>query len=107
MKKNVVIGGLAVVVLIIMSAFISISNPEPGITGSIDPPDGASKVWAISGADSVSAMPVEGKFSLDVKAGTWQLLVEGVKPYKNAAKENIVVLEGQATDVGVIKLESE
>ena len=103
MKKNVMVLG---VVALAMSSFISLKNVS-GIQGSIDPANGASKVMAISGTDTVSAIPVEGKFSLDVKAGTWKVIVEAVKPYKNAVKENILVGEDGYADAGVIKLESE
>ena len=41
---------------------------------------------------------------MDVKPGTWKLVVEAVLPYKNAEKEGILVTEGQITDIGLIKL---
>jgi hypothetical protein len=41
-----------------------------------------------------------------VKAGNWKLYVEGVQPYKNTVVESILVVDGQVTDVGVIKLPS-
>lgn len=88
----------------VMSAFISDKYIKSGISGTIDPPEGAKKVWAISGSDSVSAAPFAGNFSLEVKPGTWSLYVEAAKPYRDALVENIVVQEGQYTDAGVIKL---
>ena len=90
-----------------MSAFITKNNIQTGITGTVDPADGAKTVWAIMGTDSVSAVPSSGKFSITVKPGTWMLVVEAIKPYKSTSVQNIVVLEGSPTDAGVIKLEKE
>ena len=77
---------------------------KSGIHGTVDPPEGAAKVWAISGTDSVSAIPVTGKFSMEVKPGNWSIVVEAVSPYKNVVVNNILVLESQSTDAGVIRL---
>jgi len=85
-------------------AFIAGKDLKSGINGTIDPPEGARKIWAISGTDSVQGAPLTGAFSIDVKPGNWSLLVEAVSPYKNAVINNILVLESQSTDVGVIKL---
>jgi hypothetical protein len=78
--------------------------PDSGIHGTIDPADGASKVWAINGTDSFSTLPVSGRFSVSVKPGNWYLLVEGIAPYKNTAVNSILVLDNQSTDAGVIKM---
>jgi hypothetical protein len=76
-----------------------------GIQGSIDPPQGAKRVVAINATDSVVVIPAVGNFSIEVKPGTWRLVVETVAPYKNATLDNIVVNPEQITNVGVIKLE--
>ncbi len=101
MKKMIVILCLAVGV---MSGFSPPAGVKSGIHGTIDPAEGASKVTAISGADSVSGTPVAGKLSLPAKPGNWTLIVEAVKPYRSTSVENILVLESQSTDAGVIKL---
>jgi len=85
-------------------AFVSPDNAKSGIYGSIDPPDGSKRIWAISGTDSVSTVPLTGKFSLEVKPGTWKLIVEAVPPLKNTVVESVLVQEGQSADAGVIKL---
>jgi hypothetical protein len=85
-------------------AFISPDHAKSGIYGTIDPAEGAKKVWAISGTDSVSTVPITGKFSLEVKPGTWKLIVEAVPPLKSTQLEGILVQEGQSADAGVIKL---
>jgi len=101
MKKIVI---TLCVAFVVMSAFVSRHPVKSGIYGSIDPPEMAKKIWAISRTDSVSAVPLNGKFSIEVKPGTWKLIVEAVPPYKNTAVENVLVQEGQSADVGVIKL---
>jgi hypothetical protein len=88
---------------IICMAFMT-GTFKPGIHGVIDPADGASKVWAIRGTDSISAIPASGKFSMEVSPGNWTILVEAVSPFQNAVVNNIVVLENQSTDAGIIKL---
>ena len=76
-----------------------------GIIGTIDPPEGAKKIWAVNGKDTVAIIPPPGSFILDVKPGTWKLVVEATLPYKNAERESILVAEGNMTDIGLIKLE--
>ena len=97
--KNII--GIAVTVLI-MSAFNS--DYRSGIQGTIDPPEGAKRIWAVSGKDTVSIIPAPGSFIMDVKPGTWKLVVEAVLPYKNAERESILVMDGEITDIGLIKL---
>ena len=80
------------------------SNDRSGIQGTIDPPEGAKRIWAVSGKDSVSIIPAPGSFIMDVKPGSWKLVVEAVLPYKNVERDAVLVIEGQLTDVGLIKL---
>lgn len=92
------------IVFVITSAFIQLHHFKSGIHGVIDPAEGASKVTAFLGTDSVSTIPVSGKFSLEVKPGSWTLFIEAVSPYRNTVLDNILVQENQSTDAGVIKL---
>ena len=98
--KNV-LGVILTVVLV--SAFVG--KDRSGIQGSIDPPEGAKRIWAVSGKDTVAIIPPPGTFILDVKPGSWKLVIEAALPYKNAERDAILVTEGQLTDVGLIKLE--
>lgn len=88
---------------IIVSAFIP-RDYKSGIQGTIDPPEGAKRIWAVSGMDSASTVPISGRFALEVNAGTWKVFIDAAGPYKNAVLENIIVKEDQVTDAGVIKL---
>ena len=105
MKKMVII--LCAVLFLGLNGFVSPRPVKTGINGVIDPPDGVRKIWAVNGTDSFSTVPATGSFYVEVKPGTWKLFVESVKPYKNEVVENILVQEGQSTDVGVIKLKTE
>jgi len=104
MKKLIAI---LFILFIGVSAFISPKKQlqvQSGITGIIEPADGAKKVWAIAGTDSIGVIPVNGKFSITVKPGNWTIVVEAVAPYQNATVEGVLVLEGNSTDAGTIKL---
>lgn len=78
-----------------------------GVRGTVSPPDGVKKIWAISGADTVSIAAPSGSFSLDLKPGNWKLYIEAAKPYKDFAWPNIVVEKDRYYDVGEIKLTKE
>lgn len=86
-------------------SFSGFRNYSPtGINGSIDPPNGARKIVAVSGKDSAFATPVDGMFFVETKPGSWTLIVIAAPPYKNAAMGNVRVTAGRSTDVGTIKL---
>jgi hypothetical protein len=101
MKKLIIILS---VVLIFLSGFLTSETFKSGIRGSIEPADAAKKVWAISGSDSVSTVPLMGKFSVDVRAGNWKLVIEAAQPYKSTSVESVLVVDGEYADAGVIKL---
>jgi hypothetical protein len=93
---------LLVTGMILFSAYTTYTA-DPGITGIVEPADAVNKVTAIKENDSVSAVPINGKFALTLKTGNWTLVVEAINPYKNHV-QTVLVLEGGPTDVGVIKL---
>ena len=75
------------------------------IKGTVTPADGATKAWALSSTDTLKADIQAGGFEITgAKAGTYRLIIEAKPPYKNTAKDNIVVNDGQPTNVGEIKL---
>ncbi|GAC1452024.1 MAG: hypothetical protein NVSMB7_14670 [Chitinophagaceae bacterium] len=84
-------------------AFKNIDNGS--IKGTVVPADGATKVWALSSTDTLKADVQSGSFEImNAKAGTYRIIVEAKPPYKNTAKDNIVVADGAPTNVGQIKL---
>jgi len=104
MKRIAITLCTALVAFLVLSAFVARTTVATSIHGTITPAEGAKKVWAINGTDSVSTVPVSGNFSLDVKAGTWQLKVEAAAPYKDATIDGIIVEDGKSADAGEIKL---
>jgi hypothetical protein len=104
MKKVVMTLCVAFAAFMVLSAFVPRATVMSGIHGTVTPAEAAKKVWAISGTDTASVIPVAGNFTLDVKPGTWQIKVEAAAPYKDATVDNIVVEEGKSADAGQIKL---
>ena len=90
-----------IIAVVLISSF---AKDRSGIQGTIDPPEGAKRIWAVNGKDTVSIIPAPGSFIMDVKPGSWKLVVEAVLPYKNVERESILVTDGQLTDIGLIKL---
>jgi hypothetical protein len=69
------------------------------------PTDGAGRVWAIQGRDSVEMLNVNGEYILrSVNPGHWQVLVEANEPYQNARYTVRDVQPGIDMDLGEIKL---
>lgn len=75
------------------------------ITGKVTPPDQVEYVWAISGTDSLKTTAENGSFALTLKPGSYKVVVDAKDPYKDAVMEAVEVKEGQATDLGEIKLQ--
>ena len=93
------------VALLILSAFISKTKLITSIYGTIEPAEGAGKVWAVSGKDSVAVIPQAGKFSVAVgKAGTYKIFIQAIRPFKDAVVDNIKVEDGKSADAGIITL---
>jgi len=102
--KNIRLATLIFLTLFIVCSFIKF--PAGSIKGTVNPPDGATRAWAISATDSFRSVINEGVFVIpDVKPGNYNVLIEAKPPYKNAGRDNILVNEGVATDLGEIKLE--
>ncbi len=85
-------------------AFVSL---QPGsIKGTVSPADGATRAWAESSTDTLKAAIINGAYEImDAKPGAYKVVIEAKPPYKNAAKDGIMVADGQSTDAGEIRLE--
>jgi hypothetical protein len=104
MKIKLKLGVLAIVCTAGLFAFRAMLDGS--IKGKVIPPDGVVNAWAIANGDTLKARVSYGEFVISgVKPGSYKLVIEAKPPYRNAAKENVVVTDGQATDVGDIKLE--
>jgi hypothetical protein len=76
------------------------------IKGKVSPADGATRAWALSSSDTLQTEIKNGEYEIkDAKPGTYRVIIEAKPPYKNAAKDNVTVTDGQPTDAGEIKLE--
>ena len=64
------------------------------------------KAWALSATDTLSAPVNNGAFDIEnAKAGTYNIIIEAQDPYANTRKKDVVVTDGQTTDVGEIHLQ--
>lgn len=102
MKKKIVSCGIVAASFALLFAF---AVPQTSITGKVTPADGANMVWAVSGTDSAKAAVNAGAFSLQVKPGTYKVVVDAKDPYKDVLLENIEVKQDQPVDVGEIVLQ--
>lgn len=75
------------------------------IKGTATPAENAISAWAVSGVDTFRVGVQNGAFEIpNVKAGTYSLTIEATEPFVNTTKNDVVVIEGQITDVGEIAL---
>ena len=104
MKKTILKFCLSGLVILGFSAMKELAPAS--ISGKITPVDAADAVWAIKEADTVkAAVSAEGAFQVEVKPGTWKLVVNAKAPYHNTEVKGVVVTTDKNTDVGEIKLE--
>jgi hypothetical protein len=78
------------------------------IKGNVQPVAAQATVFAISGTDSLSALPdaVTGSYLIrGVPAGTWKILADGNNGYTDKEVNNIVVTLGQLATVDTITLQ--
>ena len=69
------------------------------------PADGADRVWAIQGKDSIEMMNVNGEYFLrSINPGHWQISVEANQPYQNTRFDISEVKPGVDLDLGEIRL---
>jgi hypothetical protein len=75
------------------------------VKGSVSPPNAAIRAWLISKADTLNAPVIQGNFMItNVKPGNYILMVEGKPPYRDSFKQDVLVVDGQPTDVGIIEM---
>ncbi len=94
---------VSVMLLVISSSFCFYFNSP--VKGSVSPANGSSRAWLISRTDTLNAPVLQGIFMItNVKPGNYTLMLEGRPPYRDSFKQDILVVEGQPTDVGVIEM---
>ena len=97
-------GVIFCILIFLIGAFIPVRHSLTSIYGSIEPQDAARKVLAIQAKDTFAVIPIAGKFSIAVSAGTWKIYIQAASPFKDKTVENIHVEDGRSTDAGVIRL---
>ena len=89
-------------------AFCSLAfrfNYNSPVKGSVTPPNGANRAWLISRQDTLNAPVIQGNFMItNVKPGNYTLMLEAKPPFRDSFKQDVLVVEGQPTDVGVIEM---
>jgi hypothetical protein len=71
----------------------------------ISPANGAERVWAIQGKDSIEMTNVNGEFFLrSINPGQWRVSVEAVEPYKDVQFNVDDIKPGFDRDLGEIRL---
>ena len=102
--KSITTGILAL--SIATAGMFAFKNIDTGsIKGTITPADGATKAWALSSTDTLQSAIQGGSFEITgAKQALTGLIIEAKPPYRNTAKDNVAVTDGQPTNVGEIKL---
>lgn len=89
------------------TSLLSFQNSKPAfIKGKITPAFYGVNAWAISGKDTLYTSISDGSFEFsNAEPGVYKLIIEARSPYRNMAKDGIVVKEGQPTDIGELTLQ--
>ena len=76
------------------------------IKGTVTPLDAGVRAWAESATDTLRAPILNGSYEIDnAKPGAYKIIIEAKPPYRNIAKDGLMVTDGQVTDAGEIKLD--
>lgn len=97
---------LAAITIAAASLFSFTAVQTTSIKGKVTPADKAVRAWALSPTDTLRADVKDGNFEIkDVKAGTYSVIIEAQEPFANTRKKDVVVTDGQITEVGEIQLQ--
>jgi hypothetical protein len=76
------------------------------IKGTVTPIDAGVRAWAESATDTLRAPILNGSYEItDAKPGAYKIIIEAKPPYRNIARDGMMVTDGQETDAGEIKLD--
>ena len=104
MKKSVIVISATVIVFVmLLYGFRSVAVSS--ITGRVNPADATEAIWAISGKDSVKSSVMMGAFSIEVKPGTYSIIIDAKSPFKDRVIDNVPVMPEQSVNIGEITLE--
>jgi hypothetical protein len=96
---------VTVIAVIIAGSFAFLPFRGGSIRGSVIPADGGVRAWAESAVDTLKTPIINGSYEIaDARPGTYKIIIEAKPPYKNVAKDGVVVSDGQTADAGEITL---
>jgi hypothetical protein len=104
MNKRLLLGSL---VALAVSGVLAFNVMTAGsIRGTVVPADAGLRAWALSPTDTLRASISQGAYEIkDAKPGGYRIIIEAKPPFKNAAKDSVMVMDGQTAEVGEIRLE--
>lgn len=103
MPKTVLTLLITIVAVVTLHAFKAYQTPV--IAGRVFPHDAAERILVVSGVDSVLGhTDSKGNFSVNVKPGSWKVVIEGKGDYKNRVMENVQAKEGVGSNFALITL---
>jgi hypothetical protein len=102
-KKRLALLGFAIVA----TGLLSFKTLQPtSIKGKVTPAWYGVHAWAISETDTLYTTVTDGKFEFtNPNPGKYRIIIEARSPYRHMSKDNILVRDGDATDVGEISLQ--
>jgi hypothetical protein len=75
------------------------------VKGYVNPSNAAVRAWVFSRTDTLNSPVLQGNFMIsNVKPGNYTLMIEARPPYRDSFKQDVLVVDGQPTDVGVIEM---
>ena len=76
------------------------------IKGTVTPLDAGVRAWAESAIDTLRAPILNGSYEIsNARPGAYKIIIEAKPPYRNIARDGLIVTDGQETDAGEIKLD--
>src|SRR4051812_13387023 len=106
--KTKKITALAASLVMVFALFSFTAFKNGSIKGSVSPSASATAAYVVSGMDTLRTnIKNGGSEIMEVKPGTYKLVIEAMAPYKNFEKEGVVVKEKEATNVGEITLQQQ
>jgi hypothetical protein len=97
---------IAIVSTAAAGLFAFSSLRDGSIHGTVSPPEGGVRAWAELYTDTLKAPIINGSYDIaGAEPGTYKVIIEAKPPYRNAAKDGVMVSDGQSSDAGEIRLE--
>jgi hypothetical protein len=96
--------GAAAIAAVLLLAFAR--QRLGSIKGTVTPLDAGVRAWAESATDTLRAPILNGSYEItNAKPGAYKIIIEAKPPYRNIARDGLMVTDGQETDAGEIKLD--